>query len=106
MTAKRAAIELLGAMVVAAALLATPFVYGAIRLDRAMRVPPARVAEIERAGCSELRNMGFDESALGIAFWPPSAEQANREDELITARGRQLHCRPPIESQLSAGGSD
>ena len=103
MTATRAAIELLAALLVGAIVLAAPFVYAGFRINAAARVPNARAAEIEHADCRHLRGMHLDGSGLGIMFWGPTAERASREDQLITARGRQLRCRPPIEAQLTDG---
>src|SRR3954462_4561485 len=106
MRVTRAAIELLATLFVGALVLAGPFVYAGYRLNAAVRVPKARAAEIERADCEQLRGVHLDGSGLGIMFWGPTAERAAREQQLINARGRELHCRPLIEPRLSTGGSD
>jgi hypothetical protein len=93
----RAAVELLGALVLAGAVLFAPFVYAAYRLNRAERVPSARAAQIAHANCAQLRHMGIDGSALSVMLFPIPAERASREQDLILRRGKELHCRPAIQ---------
>jgi hypothetical protein len=89
---RRAAVELSGALVIAGALLAAPFVYLNLQVDKVRRPAPERVAVIEHSDCAGLREQLARERGSSSPLDLRSAETM----QLIVKRGEQLRCRPAI----------
>ena len=78
-------------LVIAGAVLAAPFVYVTLRVDKVLRPAAARVAEIESSDCAQLREqLAMERSNSGLDLRSAGTMQ------LIVKRGEKLHCRPAI----------
>jgi hypothetical protein len=98
----RATAELVGALVIGGALLATPFVYFAVRLNaRQVNLSPVQVARIDGANCAQLREQfhqnraaAGDDTSLGF-----SGEIAEIERRIVR-RSERLDCQPAAAPRL------
>jgi hypothetical protein len=86
-------------LAVAAALLATPFVLAARRMDDARRPSPERTALIKRSNCDQLREQ-FDDNRreFGSDLTMDISGKLAEIEHLILRRSEKLGCRPPIGS--------
>jgi hypothetical protein len=94
---RRAAAELLGMLVIAGVVLAAPFVYATVRVDKALRPEAERVAAIERSDCAQLREQpAIERGNSGVDLRRAGTMQ------LIVEQSEKLHCRPAIHLPTSS----
>ena len=87
-------------LVLAAALLAAPFVYLAVRVDAAQRPPADVVATIEHSNCAQLQDqMDALQADTGSASFDLLGPRAGTERRIVN-RSEQLHCRPAMTTPV------
>ena len=88
-------------LLLAAVLLAAPFVYLAVRVDAAQRPPADVVATIEHSNCAQLQNQmdALRAEAGSDASFDLLGPRAGTERRIVN-RSEQLHCRPAITTPV------